>query len=198
MGQRSQTVEVREDVGITLEDYASIPIAFEVTSIFDVKTTDYDLATFLLTERHLNVPYWKDYDSINGEHPSDWAKRFVLTNWIILSAWVNGWRVGGAVIAFRTPELTMLEERDDLAVLWDIRVSPEARHQGIGTALFQVVEARAHAASCQQLKIETQNINVAACRFYARQGCVLRSVNHQAYSELPDEIQLFWYKDLSC
>jgi GNAT superfamily N-acetyltransferase len=143
------------------------------------------------------MPHRKDYDSINGEHPSDWAKRFDLSNWVIFSAWMNGRHVGGAIVAFHTPELTMLEGRDDLAVLWDIRVSPEARHQGVGTALFQAVEACAFAEGCKQLKIETQNINVAACRFYARQGCVLRSVNHQAYSELPDEIQLLWYKDLS-
>lgn len=190
-------VEVREDAVIALEEYASIPIAFEVTSIFDVNSTDPDLATFLLTERHLSMPYRKDYDSINGEHPSDWAKRFDLSNWVVFSAWENGRRVGGAVVVFHTPELTMLEGRDDLAVLWDIRVLPEARHQGIGAALFRAVEARARAECCKQLKIETQNINVPACRFYARQGCVLRSVNHQAYAELPDEVQLLWYKDIS-
>jgi len=43
----------------------------------------------------------------------------------------------------------------------------------------------------------TQHINVAACRFYERQGCVLEGVNHFAYRERPDEIQLLWYKDLS-
>jgi ribosomal protein S18 acetylase RimI-like enzyme len=42
----------------------------------------------------------------------------------------------GAVVVLKTPSLTMLEGRDDLAMLWDIRVSPEARGQGVGTALF--------------------------------------------------------------
>jgi ribosomal protein S18 acetylase RimI-like enzyme len=190
-------VEVREDPITTLEEYASIPIAFEISSILDVRATGSGLAEFLLTEQQLDVPYIKDYDSINGEQPSQWAKRFDLSNWVLFSAWANGLRVGGAVVAFSTPGLTMLEGRENLAVLWDIRVSPEARRQGVGSALFRAVEARARAEGSQQLKVETQNINVAACRFYARQGCVLKSVNHKAYAELPDEIQLLWYKDLS-
>jgi hypothetical protein len=44
--------------------------------------------------------------------------------------------------------------------------------------------------------VETQNVNVAACRFYARQGCVLTAVDPFAYPALPGEIQLLWYKDL--
>jgi hypothetical protein len=46
------------------------------------------------------------------------------------------------------------------------------------------------------LKVETQNTNAPACRFYARHGFELRVVNRAAYPTLPDEIQLFWYKDL--
>jgi GNAT superfamily N-acetyltransferase len=91
----------------------------------------------------------------------------------------------------------MLEGRDDLAVLWDIRVSPEARGRGVGAALFRAAERWAKARGCLHLRVETQNINVAACRFYARQGCVLRAVNRHAYAELPDEIQLLWDKILT-
>ena len=42
------------------------------------------------------------------------------------------------------------------------------------------------------MKIETQNINVPACRFYARQGCRLSAIVSHAYAEFPDEIQLIW------
>jgi hypothetical protein len=52
------------------------------------------------------------------------------------------------------------------------------------------------ARECRQLKVETQNINVPACRFYARQGCVLGVIDRFAYPTLPDEVQLLWYKDL--
>jgi GNAT superfamily N-acetyltransferase len=90
----------------------------------------------------------------------------------------------------------MLEGRRDLSVLWDIRVAPDARGKGVGSALFQRVEAWGQANGCRQLKVETQNINVRACALYARNGCELRAVHHGAYPELPEEIQLLWYKDL--
>jgi hypothetical protein len=50
------------------------------------------------------------------------------------------------------------------------------------------------------LKAETQNTNIPACRFYARQGCELRAIDRFAYSEEPEvaqEIMLLWQKALS-
>jgi ribosomal protein S18 acetylase RimI-like enzyme len=88
----------------------------------------------------------------------------------------------------------MLEGRDDLAVLWDIRVSPEYRRHGIGAMLFGAAEAWARSRQCRELKVETQNINVPACKFYWRMGCKLEKVTHRAYPNLPDENQLLWYK----
>ena len=90
----------------------------------------------------------------------------------------------------------MLENRSDLAVVWDIRVSPDLRGRGIGAALFDSAEKWAETQGCRQLKVETQNINVAACRFYASQGCSLGAIHRFAYPELPDEVQLLWYKTL--
>jgi GNAT superfamily N-acetyltransferase len=190
-------IAVKEEPITTLEEYASIPIAFEVGSILDVMVTANGLGEFALKERPLDIPYIKDYDSANEEEPGRWATRFDMSNWVLFAARAEGRRVGGAVVAFSTPGLNLLEGREDLAILWDIRVSPEARGQGVGSALFREAEACARARGCQQLKVETQNINVAACRFYARQGCVLGAANYMAYPELPDEVQLLWYKDLS-
>ena len=190
-------IAVREESITTLEEYASISIAFEVGSILDVIATANGLGEFVLTERSLDVPYVKDYDLIDGAEPFRWAMQFDLSNWVLFAARAGGCRVGGAVVAFSTPGLTLLEGREDLAILWDIRVSPEARGQGVGSALFRAAEASARAKGCRQLKVETQNINVAACRFYARQGCVLRGVKYMAYPQFPDEVQLLWYKDLS-
>jgi GNAT superfamily N-acetyltransferase len=100
------------------------------------------------------------------------------------------------VVAFDTPTVEMLEGRRDLAVLWDIRVAPEARGQGVGAALFGAAAAWAAARGCRQLKVETQNVNVPACRFYASQGCVLAAIHRFAYPGLPHEVQLLWYRDL--
>jgi GNAT superfamily N-acetyltransferase len=129
--------------------------------------------------------------------PAQWPSQFDVSKWGVLAAWREGRRVGAAVIAFDTPEVHMLEGRRDLAVLWDIRVAPKARREGIGTVLFRAVEAWAIARGCRQLKIETQNINGPACRFYERQGCVLGATNRGAYPEHPDEVQMLWYKELT-
>ena len=189
-------VEIVEEPTTALEEYAAIPIAFEVRLVLDVADPGKGLGEFVLTERRLDVPYVKDYDAINGGNPARWAARFDLSRWGFLVALVEGRRIGGAVVAFDTPDLSMLEGDGGHAVLWDIRVSPDARGKKIGSALFRAAEAWAQARGCRQLRIETQNTNVPACRFYARQGCVLAAVNRFAYPALPDEIQLLWYKDL--
>ena len=73
-------IEVREEPLTTLEEYASISIAFKVGSMLDVGPMGDGLCEFVLTERPLDIPYVKDYDSINGEEPAQWAKRFDMSN----------------------------------------------------------------------------------------------------------------------
>jgi len=90
----------------------------------------------------------------------------------------------------------MLEGRADLACLWDLRVHPDYRGKGVGHQLYNRAIAWARERQCRQLKVETQNINVPACRFYARQGCELGGINRYAYGAVLDEIQLLWYQDV--
>jgi ribosomal protein S18 acetylase RimI-like enzyme len=190
------TIEFTEETMAALPEYARVPIAFTVDRVLDVTSREDGPGGLALSERRLEVPYEKDYDAIAGEGPLQWARRFDLSNWALFTARFATRIVGGATVAFDTPGLTMLEGRGDLAVLWDIRVSPEYRRQGVGSALFERVAAWAQLHGCRQLKIETQNTNVRACRFYERQGCQLRAIHRTAYPELPEEIQLLWYKDL--
>ena len=189
--------EILEDTEGTLADYASVPNRFQVRSVFDVVPRTSVTDEFRLVERNLDVPYLKDYDAIAGEHPTQWGTRFDLSNWKFFVALAAGRRVGGAAVALKTPGLELLQERADIAVLWDIRVAPEARGKGIGSALFNAAATWARAKGCRELSVETQNINVPACRFYQRQGFVLVAANQLAYPEYPDEIQLLWRKDLN-
>jgi GNAT superfamily N-acetyltransferase len=190
----AMTIDVVEEPMTALADYALLSSAFRVDQVLDV-TARAD-GGFALSVRRLEHPYVKDYDSVEGERPLGWPRRFDVSNWTMFTARVAGRRVGGATVAFDTPGLTMLEGRLDLAVLWDIRVVPDARGKRIGSALFERVEACALANGCRQLKVETQNVNARACGFYARHGCELRGIHHAAYPELPEEVQLLWYKDL--
>jgi ribosomal protein S18 acetylase RimI-like enzyme len=75
-------------------------------------------------------------------------------------------------------------------------VAAGQRGSGVGSALFRAVEDWAGARDCHWLKIETQNINVAACRFYRKMGCGLGAIDRLAYPDLPDEAQSLWWKAL--
>lgn len=101
------------------------------------------------------------------------------------------------MIAIKTPGLHMLSGRDDIAVLWDIRVSPRERGRGTGSALFRAAGTWAEARGCRWLKIETQNVNVRACRFYQKMGCTLGGIDRFAYPAQPAEVQLLWWKALA-
>ena len=192
-------MEIRDvDAGpATLAAYASVPIAFEVRSVFDCAVVEEGLGGIVLSERVLATPYVKDYDAIEGEGPTRWARRFDLSRWRVFLARADDELLGGAVVAFDTPAVEMLEGRDDLAVLWDIRVGTPHRGRGIGTALFDSASRWALGRGARVLKIETQNTNVPACRFYAARGCVLGSIDRFAYPSLPHEAQLLWYRALT-
>jgi GNAT superfamily N-acetyltransferase len=189
-------VEISEEPLSALPEHARIATAFEVRAVLEVSAPAHGLGGLVLAERALDAPYRKDYDADSGG-PAAWPRHFDLSSWGLLAARVAGRRVGGAVIAFDTPAVNLLEGRTDLAVLWDIRVAPEARGHGVGTALFAAAEGWARARGCRWLEAETQNINLPACRFYVRQGCLLRGIHRFAYPDLPDEVMLLWCKALA-
>jgi len=190
------TIDVREESAADIAAYALVPIVFEVAQVLEVTTRTDPRGGFGLRKRSLGAPYLKDYDVLDGG-PASWPRRFDLSRWGLFAAHVDNRRVGGVAVAFNDPAVAISEARIGLAVLWDIRVSPEHRTRGIGTALLQAAAAWAKARGCRILEAETQNVNVPACEFYARHGFVLRSARQLAYPDLPDEVQLLWYKDLT-
>lgn len=188
----------QEAVTVTaLEEYATVSIAFVVDRILQVTVADGGLGGLQLTETAVTDPYLKDNDALAGAAPLRWAERFDISNWGLICGRRDGSMVGGAAIAFNTPDACMLGGRDDIAVLWDIRVSPGERGTGVGSALFQAAADWAAVRGCGWLKIETQNVNAAACRFYHKMGCTLGAIDMFAYPELPGEVQLLWWKALA-
>ena len=185
----SGLTEIRNEAITTLDEYSRISIAFPVERVFDVEGDN------TLVERSVPLPWVKDYDA-EGTGPTTLLDRFDLSNWGCLTAWGPAGRAGGALVAWNTANVTMLEGRSDLAVLWDLRVVPSLRRTGVGSALFAAAVAWARSKGCLELKVETQNVNVAACRFYRRHGCRLSSARSGAYSSAQNEIQLIWRKTL--
>jgi len=180
--------------------YASVSIAFEVRSVYRVETREQGLGGLLLVEELVD-PYIKDYDAQaeGNDRPNQWSQQFDLSQWGFFMAMDGERAAGGAAVVMNSPEVHMLENRSDLAVLWDMRVQPEQRGKGIGRRLFQHAAEWARAKGCTQLKIETQNVNLPACCFYARQGCHLGAILRHGYAGCPEvahEAMLLWYLDL--
>ena len=191
------SVEIAEASTSALADYARIRIAFEVREVLRVDAPQQGLGGLTLRAEPVAVPYWKDYDADPSSHPTRWTTMFDMASWAVLVASQYGRWVGGAVVAWNSPGLDMLEGCRDLAVLWDLRVAPTSRRQGIGASLFRAAEAWAIGRGVRRLKVETQNINVPACRFYIGQGCALGAIHRFAYPALAEEVQLLWSKDLA-
>lgn len=105
-------------------------------------------------------------------------------------------RVGGLIIALAAPGIDMLEGRTNLAVLWDLRVAPTHQRRSVATVLLRAAQDWAQRRGSIELKVETQNTNPGACKFYMHNGFVLAEARPGAYPELPQDVQLIWRKKL--
>jgi len=176
--------------------YAEVTPEFMVTSALEVEPVDAGIGGLALREVPVAHPYSK-YD--HDEDPPDWAKRHDLANWGIFLATMGQCPAGGAAVAPPTPGIIVTEGREDVAALWDLRVSPQFRRQGVGTALLQRCARWARERGFAFLGIETQNVNAPACRFYARNGCELVEIRRFAYAHCPEfahEAMLVWHLKL--
>lgn len=182
-------LRIEEDQIERLDEHATIPAAFLVERILVVSRGDDVLGGFTLQESPVAAPWTKDYDAIDAEGPAQWRSQFDTRDWGLIAAFDDETRVGGAIIA------ADLKSRQ--ATLWDVRVRPDFRLKGVGTALFRAVEEWSRSRGCEILRIETQDINLPACRFYAGNGCELEGVERLAYPDFPDETKLTWIKDLA-
>jgi GNAT superfamily N-acetyltransferase len=194
-------IEIRKvEVG-SLPLYAAIPETFVAESVFRVELVDNGLEGIRFAEEKV-TPYPKyddDYgDGVSG--PANWPKYHDVSKWGIFIAFDGDRPVGGVTVAIDTPAgITTPFESEDIAALWDIRVHPQERRRGIGSMLFQHAAQWAKHKGYRQLKIETQNVNVPACRFYAKQGCKLGAIHRHGYAGCPDvahEAMLLWYLEL--
>jgi GNAT superfamily N-acetyltransferase len=190
------SIKIIEETSKILPEYEKVSIAFSVETFFRVELVENGLGGVKLFEEKLENPYIKNYDNFAEDKPTNWAKRFDLSNWTFLSAFDGERRVGGAAMAWKTPEIFMLEDREDLACLWDLRVAPEYRGKGVGQKLFGFALDWARKKNCKLFKVETQNVNVPACRFYESQGCHLGAFNLHAYPQALNEVQIVWYRNL--
>lgn len=183
-------IKVHEMDQKLLDAYSKVSISFQVDSVYKVETKKNGLKGLEIVEESIDS-YIKEYDT-EGDNPSRLIKKFDVKNWRMVLAEDNNVVIGGAIIAHDTHGINMLEGKSDLAVLWDIRVDPAYRGYNIGSKIIGEVKKWAAGNQCNRLKIETQNINAKACRFYVKQGAELTGFNRHYYKDHPEEIQFIW------
>jgi len=153
-----------------------------------------------LWEEPVETPFERDYDHAGTDNPSAWTKQYDLSRWEIFIALEGDQPLGGAAVALDGEVFpTKFLQRDDLAVLWDLRVHPEHKRLGVGTALFRYAARWAKDQGCGQLGLETDGSNIPACKFYAKMGCELGAVLKYGYSGVPEVaeyLMVFWYLNL--
>ena len=179
--------------------YDSIPMLVNVKSYYKIEKINRGLGGFTLVETAVEKPYIKDFCTGDDESVTRWEKRRDLTNWAFFMAFDGARPVGAAAVASRDKTANMLDDREDLAVLWDIRVDGDYKHQGIGQMLFDMAVKWSREQGLIQMKIECQNNNVPAVNFYHKQGAVLSAIDEYAYYNEPEyrhETQFIWFLDL--
>lgn len=132
----------------------------------------------------VDIPtYLKQYQPDEG----DYSKYVSNPDKTIFLAYVNNEPAG---------QVRIMKYWNGYAYIDDFIVDAKCRRQGIGRDLIQSAIRWAKAKGFLGMMLETQNNNVAACRFYESCGFILGGFDLYLYKglkRLTDEIALYWY-----
>lgn len=78
----------------------------------------------------------------------------------------------------------------------DLAVKASERHKGIASSLIDHAQDWAQKNNLKGFMLETQDVNLAACRLYIKKGFVLGSLDTMLYNNFDSkgERALIWYK----
>ena len=116
-------------------------------------------------------------------------------DWGTFMAYQDSEHVGGVTVATPADGIIVTEDRGDTCALWDIRVARSRRRTGIGMQLLRHAVQWSADRGFRFLAIETMNVNVAACRLYAKAGAELSEIRRFGYEGCPEvarEAMIIW------
>lgn len=173
--QAHETIVRRGDIA-DLPHLAQSDFSFEVTAEL---AEPFDGARTAPVE----PPYRKNY----GFDTDELAEYLNMPDGGLFVAQMNGCPIGYLIVS---------QSWNNYAVIEDIAVDAPHRGSGVARLMMDAAVEWARGAALAGVRLETQSINVAACRFYERYGFLLGGHDRYLYRGLhPEcrEVALFWY-----
>lgn len=176
-----------EIVELSMQNLADINKANEPFEVIGKIKPAFVNDEWTYTEEIYPQPYMKTYPNDN----SDYSAYIENPGKAVFLAYADKACIG---------QIVLRKDWSRYAFVEDICVSRAARGKGVGTALMERASLWAVKANLCGLALETQDNNLLACRFYAKNGFVIGAVNTMLYKNLEkpcsDEAAVFWYKIL--
>lgn len=172
-------LEIREVSRDNLADVEKCDGTFTVAEKLLVTADDNDLNYTIVGV----TPYQKKYPA----EIVDYDTYVNARDRVIYLAYLNGVVAG---------HIRLRRNWNQFAYIENLVVDAGHRKQGVGRALIQNAVRWAEGEQLSGVMLETQNNNVAACRFYQRCGFVLGGFDRLLYrgqNPETDEVALFWY-----
>ncbi len=116
----------------------------------------------------------------------DWSQYINQEDKALFLAYMNNTCIG---------QIRIIKDWNRFCYIENIASKKEYRGSGVGTSLLNKAEEWAKQRQLIGMSLETQDDNLAACRFYVKQGFTLGGVDTLKQSYNPNiETTLYWYK----
>jgi len=139
---------------------------------------------FYYTVEEIFPAYVKTYE----EDDIDYSIYINNPDKVVFLAYVDGIPAG---------QIVLRRNWNSFAYIEDIRVGCNFRRKGTGIKLINKAEEWARNGGMQGIMLETQDVNVPACKLYEKTGFILGGVDKKLYGAIEKyshETALFWYK----
>lgn len=167
-------VEIKVLTSLDRSDMLQVMSGYTSPERFAVSVEERDaLITFQLRLETLPQPYTRDFRS--GLTAEDMQRyQGLLPQGFSLGAYAADQLAGAAIAG--------AEDWNGTLWIWEFHVAPSFQGRGIGRNLMDRLAELARAAGLRTLRVETQNTNVPAIRFYRRVGFRMEAVDVSFYT----------------
>lgn len=167
-------LEIQPFTALSRADLLQVMSGYTSRERYAVSLEESDaLTTFHLRLESLPQPYTRDFRS--GLTVEDLERyQALIPQGLTLGAWVDGQLAGLAVAGAETWNATLW--------IWEFHVAPAYQGLGIGRRLMDALAERARPLGLRTLRVETQNTNVPAIRFYRKAGFHLQALDVSFYT----------------